>query len=199
MRPRLLGIAGATCSGKTTLERKLAEHYKPGIDILPFDDMCIPYQELGEVEVDDWEQPHMYKFDEYVRHLRALADGQAVTFAANSWQSYQEGIKERTVWPRRLVVSVGFLAMHDQRARELFDNTIFIDIPEEVIEERRVARDSAPGFLDEEGMREYVHRHILPAHRQYVVPQAGYANVIIDGTLSEDEVLARVLEHIEQP
>lgn len=197
-RPFLVGVAGATCSGKTTLEKGLQGHYGDVLDVLPFDDMCYRYDELPEDVRGDWEEPQQYKMDEYVDHLRHLRNGRRVCFSANSAQSFQEGITVRCVEPRPLVLSVGFLALQDCRARELFDLKLFIDLPESEIEERRVVRDSSYGRIDETALRQYVREHIIPAHREHVEPQVGYADVLVSAMQSQATILNDVITAIEQ-
>lgn len=194
---RLIGIAGATCSGKTTLEKGLQMHYGGELDVLPFDDMCTPYDQLDAAVKNEWESPLHYDFERYAAYLATLKSGQSVSFEARSGQSYQEGIAQRHVTPRHLVVSAGFLALHDQRARDMFDLKIFIDFPEEEIEDRRVQRDNVTGQFDEQELRFYVRSHILPAHREYVVPQASYADIILDGLESREALLEQTIAALD--
>lgn len=198
-RPRLIGVAGPTSSGKTTLEKRLQAHYGERLDILPFDDMCYKYSqlvEMGIADIYDGEQPEVYQFDAYYEHLSQLRGGGQITFPANSWQSYQEGITQRTVTPKDLVLSVGFLAFHDTRVRDLFDLKIYIDIPEEVLTKRRIERDSESGG-DKKEIAEYVANVILPASRRYVEPQREYAQYVIDGTLEPPVIAETVVQLIE--
>lgn len=196
--PFLVGIAGTTCSGKTTLEKGLQQYFGEDISTLPFDDMCYRHDELTDDNRVSWEQPGQYKIDEYIEHLKQLKQGKRVSFPANSAQSYNEGITERIVDPRPIVVSVGFLALHDQRARDLFDLKIFLDLDAGQIEDRRVSRDSLYGPINEPELRRYVRQCILPSHYEIVLPQAKYADFIIPATLGKQVIRQQAAALIEQ-
>ena len=191
--PIIIGIAGPTCSGKTTLERSLAISLGERMSILPFDDMSIA-GEPGDVGATSWEHPDCYRWPEYRQHLRDLREGRATTVDANFWESRNEGIYKRRVEPREIIVSVGFLALYDEIAREEFDLKLYIDIPEDEIISRRAQRQRR---LDPTvDPMSYILDHVLLANRQYVVPQRKHADAKIDGLQRPGHIHDEVLELI---
>lgn len=197
---KMIGIAGPTCSGKTTLEASLAKVLANQVAVLPFDDMSIRLADLGDRTVEDWEQPDLYRWDDYHHYLSELKQGWGVLADLNSWQSYLDGVATYEIMPAPYVLSVGFLALHTELARDLFDIRVYIDIPESEIVARRIARDASSATSENvEKIRKYAHEYIIPAHRAYGPPQREAAHVVIDGMRSKAEITAQVLQLITEP
>ena len=189
----IVGIAGPTCSGKTTLERNLTQSLGNSVSILPFDDMSIA-GEPEDVGATSWEHPDCYRWPEYRQHLRDLREGRPTTVEANFWESRNEGIYRRRVEPREIIVSVGFLALYDAIARKEFDLKLYIDLPDDELIARRVKRQQ---YLDPTAdPMPYILDHILPANRLYVEPQRRYAHAVIDGRHTRSQIHDKVLELI---
>lgn len=191
--PLLVGIAGPTCSGKSTLERGLKNLYGHTLTQLPFDGLCYNYSDLGYIP-SDWEQPELYRFNDYVRYLQELKLGRRVLATLYC----AEDNSRCEIDPNELVLSVGFLAFYDYRAVDLFDIKLYLDVPEEVIEERRVERDARSIGGDETSMRRYVNEKIIPANQKYVVPQKKLADEVLDGTMAPEELLQLAANTISQ-
>ncbi len=187
----MIGVAGPTCSGKTTLEKGLVKSLGDTVSVMPFEDMSIAVDDPGDIGLGSWEHPDCYRWHDYRRHLRELKQGHATRVEANFWESQNEGIYERLVLPRPLVVSVGFLALHDEIAREEFDLKLYLEIPEDEIIERRAKRHQL--YAPDIDPMPYIIDHVLPANRQFVVPQREYADAVIDGLQLPDQVLEEVL------
>lgn len=84
--------------------------------VFPFDDMFVGLQALRTKTITDWEDPSLYHWEDFLRHLRALKAGRPVTIAARSRESTAAGIREKTILPRKFIVVAGFLALHRPEA-----------------------------------------------------------------------------------
>lgn len=195
--PLLVGIAGATCSGKTTIEHGVQRELGDLVTVLPFDDMCYKLTELEDPNIEDWEQPYLYRWDDYYQYLCTLKKGQSVIAVMNSWENYKEGISVQELVPRPVVLSVGYLALHDERVRDLFDIKLFVEVPDETIVQRRYERDNQWATESGYDAMGYIIEKILPAHHTFVVPQKGYVDEVIDGLQEKPVILNRVLEIIQ--
>ncbi len=192
---KIIGLAGASCSGKTTLERNLITLLEDELAIFPFDDMFIGRPALQGVKVDNWESPTLYRWDDFLHGVSELKLGNAVTIKANSRESKDAGIDTRVIEPRSFVIVIGFLALHDERIRAFYDEMIFIELPEEEIIRRRKARANPDSPWDSD---EYINNSLIPGHHRYVEPQKEFADYVVDGTLPPDVLAGEVARLITQ-
>lgn len=191
-----VGIAGGSCSGKSTLESGLREQLGSGVSLVSFDDFFVGLKALNGVEVDNWDDPKLYRFDEYGATLSQLRDGQSAHFEPHSSESKAEGISMRVIEPSPLIIATGFLALHDQEVNKLFDVIIFINLPEKEIVRRRLARAALrqPGPWNSDA---YINETLIPSHRRFIQPQAEIADYLIDGQLSRAQICGQVLGIID--
>lgn len=191
---KVIGIAGGSCSGTTTLSKNLEQLLGDELTIFPFDDMFVGLPALEGVRVEDWESPDLYRWGDLFSALRELKLGHAVTVAANSRESTEAGITTRTLVPHRVVVVAGFLALHDDLVRTTYDDTIYLHIPIPEMARRRKARANPDSPWDTE---EYINNGLIPGHRRYVMPQLNLANHILDATTTEENIVNRVVDIID--
>lgn len=190
----MVGIAGPTCAGKSTLERNLEIALGSQVSTLPFDDLTMELEYPGEIGASSWEDPRCYRWDDYRRHLKELRSGRPTRVRLNYWETAATGLYERVIEPRPIVVSVGFLALHDEIARAQFDFKLYLHIPEEEMIKKRAKRDQ---FHDPAtDTLPYIMQHIVPATRQFVVPQREHADTEIDGLKTEQKILDEALAAI---
>jgi uridine kinase len=186
---KMVGIAGGSCSGKTTLETSLRAKLGDAVAIFPFDDMFVGLPALEGREIDSWEDPSLYRWNDFESHVKALKLGATATIIANSRESKEAGISTRDIEPRRIVVVAGFLALHSPAARELFDLCLYIDLPETEIVRRRIGRARSDKPWD---TMEYITGGLLSGHRQFVAPQRKVADYVVEGMLSQEQLANEV-------
>lgn len=148
----------------------------------PFDEMFVGFAALRGIEVIDWESPALYRWDELLRCISELKRGRPVILEGGGSRDNDEVILKLRIEPRPILVVGGFLSLHDERLRALYDQTIFIDLPESEIIRRRKAQvnPDIPIPMDSD---EYIQGPLIAGHRKYVVPQRKFADYIVDGTL----------------
>jgi uridine kinase len=190
---RFIGIVGGSCSGKTTLSKNLAEQYEDRLGFFSLDDMYIGHAALGGRVVTDWEDPALYRWDDTIKHLTDLKDGCPVTITANESPERREP-QQLYIEPRPFMVVVGFLALHNPQVRELFDTTIYLDVPEDEIIQRRLGRAVPGNPWDAEA---YVTGELIAGHRRLVLPQRELADYVVDGTLPSPVIADEVAEILE--
>lgn len=186
-KTRLVGIAGGSCTGKTTLEKNLVSLFGDRLSILPFDDLFVGREGLENTIISDWESPALYRWDDAVRHLRDLKKRNGTVVSARSRESKKAGIASRFIEPRPIVLFSGFLALHDERIRKMLDLKIFLDLDDEQIISRRLARADSVKPWDSP---EYIKSTLIHGHHRVVLPQREYADRVFDASI-EPEPLAR--------
>ena len=179
MKTIIIGIAGPTSSGKSTLCRILAERYNA--NHIKMDDFFKGKEFYPKYKNwFNWEVPENIEFSLLIDALQKLKSGKEVTIPIYS-KSQEEKIGMRTVIPKNITVVEGFLLFYNEQLRDLFDLRIFVDASEEAQKQRRKAREPN---LD---MR-YFDEVIIPAFKKYIEPTKQYANYIIDGNQPIEKV-----------
>lgn len=184
---KLIGIAGGTCSGKTTLLGNLIQKYGDAVSALSFDEYFIGSDLYDLDTITDFEDPHLYNFTGFVHDLEQLKQGKTVTIRANSRESSEQGITQKVIEAKPVVIVEGWLIYHDLKARDLFDHKIFIELEDDEIIKRRHARTQGSKHWDD---YDYIQTKIIPGYRKYVDPQKQYADTILSGLRSQTELLA---------
>jgi uridine kinase len=178
----IIGIAGGTGSGKTTVVQQIVEE-------LPEEEVCIisqdsyykdlshlSYSERGNINFD---HPNSIDFDLLVSHLEELRQGRSFEQPVYSFVEHNRTGETVTTYPKQVVIVEGILILTHPEIRELFDIKIYVhaDSDERLI--RRLKRDIAGRGRDlEEVLGRYQHT-LKPMHQQFIEPTKEYADIII--------------------
>ncbi len=188
----LLGITGGSCSGKDTLVDHLELISPISFTRVDFDDYFLGTERLKGQTITDWENPALYRYSDYIRDLRSLKNGQSIEIECHSRKSVAEGVLSKVIVPKRWIVVSGFLCLFEEEAAQIFDRTVYLDLSEEEMINRRLARTSGlEGWNDQE----YIQSGLSPGHRKYVLPQKHITGILVlDGTLPTQQLAQSVLE-----
>lgn len=145
---KLIGIAGGTCSGKSTLLRSLSDKLGDKVSTLSFDEYFVGSDKYDIDDITNFEDPRLYNFDKFIKDLESLKSGESLTIRANSRESAQAGIKEKIIASKSIIIVDGFLIFYRPEARRLFDKKLFIDLPDAEILKRRFARTKGTKHWD---------------------------------------------------
>ena len=182
MKPAIIGIAGGSGSGKSTVARKIAEALMPAS--VAFIEMDAYYRNHTEMTLDErrrvnWDHPDAFDFDLLVSHLEALSRGEAVEKPVYNYVTHLRDERTERVPPSDVVVIDGILLFVDARVRERCDVKAFVDTDDDVRLIRRIRRDMAKrGRPLEEILDQYL-TTVQPMHLQFVEPSKRYADVIV--------------------
>ncbi len=200
-RPFLIGVAGGSSSGKTTVAERLAE--LAGERHLALIKLDSYYVDLGGLSLDertafDFDHPEAFDWPLLNDHLAALAAGAPVPVPVYDYVEFNRSQEVRVVRPARIVVVEGILVLWEPSLRERFDLKVFLDTDADLRLIRRLRRDVAERGRTVESVIEQYLRTVRPAHEQFIEPSKRYADVIIpEGGLNRpalDVLLARVRE-----
>ncbi|MEM9041585.1 MAG: uridine kinase [Actinomycetota bacterium] len=200
-RPFLIGVAGGSSSGKTTISTRLAE--LSGADQLSRIELDSYYldrsdEPLEERRLANYDHPDAFDWALLNDHLAALANGATVPVPVYDYALHNRSGESRDVPPNRIVVVDGILVLYDRALRERFDLKIFVDTAADVRLIRRLQRDVAERGRTVESVIEQYLTTVKPAHERFIEPSKRYADVIIpEGGLNRPAIevlLARVRE-----
>jgi uridine kinase len=197
--PLIIGIAGGTGSGKTTVanvivERVGAEH----IAYLPHDAY---YKDLVNLPIAqrtiiNFDHPNSLDTDLLIQHVRKLKNLQPVDLPIYDFKTHSRTAMTRHIEPQLVILVEGILIFAEPVLRELFDVKLFVDTDPDIRFIRRLQRDiSERGRTTESVINQYL-TTVRPMHLEFVEPSKRYADVIIPegglNTVAMDMVVARV-------
>ena len=182
-RPLILGLAGGTGSGKSTVARRVADALRASSSVA-FIDMDAYYRHFGHLTLEDrrqvnWDHPDALDVDLLVEHLTELAAGRPVEKPIYDFVEHLRSPRTELVRPAGVVVVDGILLFADERLRGLCDVKVFVDADADVRLIRRLRRDMAiRGRPLDEILSQYMST-VRPMHQQFVEPSKRYADVIV--------------------
>jgi uridine kinase len=181
-RPILIGIAGGTGSGKSTIAKAIFQSLpEKNITIIEQDAYYKDQSNLSFEErvKTNYDHPLAFDVDLLIEHLKILLSGQGVERPIYDF-SIHNRIKE-TLWiePKDIIILEGIMILEDRRLRELMDIKIFVDTDADVRIIRRIVRDIEDrGRTLESVIKQYL-TTVKPAHEQFIEPMKKYADLII--------------------
>ena len=188
----IIGIAGPSASGKSTICDQLQKRLENSIVIHTDNYWCNPEHFPRVKEFKNWELPECLDFDTLYTNLKELKAGKMTR--APQWVLGVYPPLKKEIKPAAIIIVEGFRLWYDARIRKLLDLKIYIDVPEEVILKRRGGRLRHPGKLN----RELYYREIVvPEDRKYGLPTKKYADIVIDGTKPVLEIVGEIIRAIQ--
>jgi uridine kinase len=197
--PFIIGVAGGSGSGKTTVTERVIDtvgvgsvaifaqdyYYRDQTDTAPEQRRAINYD---HPEAFDWEL--------MLRHLLALRDGEPVFAPIYDFTSDNRSSQTLAILPAPIIVVEGILALYDRALRNIYDLKVFVDADADVRFIRRLERDVRErGRTPESVIHQYLDQ-VRPSHLQFIEPTKRYADVIIPhgghNTAALDMLAARI-------
>jgi uridine kinase len=185
----LIGVAGGTGSGKTTVAERLAT--LAGTDDVALLKLDMYYRDLNHLPFDErsavnYDHPEAFDWPLFLRHIDALAAGTPVEAPVYDFQEFVRRDERRSVLPTRIVVVEGILVLAEPALRDRFDLSVYVDTDADVRFIRRLQRDITERARTPESVITQYLTTVRPMHLQFVEPSKRYADVIVPhGGLNE--------------
>jgi uridine kinase len=182
VKPLLIGIAGGTGSGKSTVARRVAEALH-GASVISLD-MDAYYRSLTHLTLEqrrhvNWDHPDAFDFDLLLAHLHSLADRKGIDKPVYDYVSHLRSEHAVHVEPADVVVIDGILLFVDPRVRALCEVKAYVDTDADIRLVRRIRRDMrARGRPLDEILDQYL-TTVRPMHLEFVEPSKQYADLIV--------------------
>ncbi|MFN2602144.1 MAG: uridine kinase [Gemmatimonadaceae bacterium] len=182
MKPLIIGIAGGSGSGKSTVARKVAGAL-PSLSVA-FIDMDAYYRNFTHITLEErrrvnWDHPDAFDFDLLTRHLYELAERRAIDKPVYDFVTHLRSEETVLVEPTDVIVIDGILLFVDERVRDLCDVKVFVDAEADIRLIRRLRRDiRTRGRPLNEIIEQYLST-VQPMHLQFVEPSKRYADIIV--------------------
>lgn len=196
----VIGIAGGTGSGKTTLVKRLSEHFGGKVTMLSHDNYykCrddLPFEERCKLNYDE---PDAMDTSLMVYHLEQLRRGQGIDCPVYDFTLHNRSAETVRVEPRQVIIVEGILIFENEQLRNLMDMKIFVDADADVRLCRRIKRDVTKRGRSLESVLEQYQQTVKPMHEKYVEPSKKYADVVVPIGGKNPVALEMIIGHIQR-
>ena len=194
----IVGIAGGTGSGKTTVVKKLLEVFPNGeVVVIPQDSYYkdnshIPPEERQNINFD---HPRSVEFSLLINHLNKLKKGYTIEMPVYSYLTCLRSKETITIKPALVVLVEGILILADPGLRDMLDIKVFVDADADDRLGRVIRRDTIDRGRSVLQVLQRYHDTVKPSHLQFIEPSKRYADIIIPGG-GENQVGIEVLKSI---
>ncbi len=178
----IIGIAGGTGSGKTTVVQKIQQQFPRGeVNILShdsyyYDSSHLPLEERRKKNFD---HPDSIEFDLMIEHVKLLKNGIAIKEPKYSFITCTREKETRLVEPREVLIIEGILCLFNKELRDLMDIKVFVDCDSDLRLSRVIQRDMEQRGRDVAEVLQRYEKTVRPSHLQFIEPTKRYADIII--------------------
>lgn len=202
MDTMIIGIAGGTGSGKTTLTRKLQEIFGSDVSVVYHDNyykklVGMTYEERCKVNYD---HPDSFDTGLMVEDLKRLAAGESIHCPVYDYTIHNRSDDTVEVRPAKVVIVEGILIFENKALRDLMDIKIFVDTDADVRILRRILRDVKERERSLDSVISQYLTTVKPMHEQFVQPSRQYADIVVleggHNLVALDLIVERIRSHI---
>lgn len=200
----LIGIAGGTGSGKSTLTSYIKEMFKGDVTVILHDDY---YKSFDEIPFEqrvllNYDEPDAYDTELMIRDLKALKAGHTVDIPVYDYAAYTRTDTVRTTEPTKVIVVEGLMVMSVKELADLFDVSVFVDADADIRLIRRIKRDMVErGRTFDSVVSQYL-TTVKPMHELFVEPSKKNADIVVlrggENKVALDLLYQKIKNHIEE-
>ncbi|WP_313695564.1 uridine kinase [Halorarum halobium] len=177
----VVGIAGGTGAGKTTVSRLITENVVDSVTRIPLDNY---YEDLSHLDLDEREEinydhPDAFEWALLRDHLETLLSGQRVEMPQYDFEVHNRKDESVPVEPTDVIILEGILALYDERINDMLDLRLYVETDADVRILRRIERDVVDRGRDLEGVIDQYLSTVKPMHEQFIEPTKKHADLII--------------------
>ena len=200
----VLGIAGGTGSGKTTLMDNIIGQFGDVVTVLSHDNYYRRRDELTYEQrcLINYDEPAALETDLMAAHLDELRRGNAIDCPVYDFTRHNRSDKTVRIVPKRVIIVEGILIFEDKPLRDLMDIKIFVDTDADVRLCRRILRDVTERGRTLESVLSQYQNTVKPMHEKYVEPSKKYADIVVPeggrNRVALDMILGRIQRHLAE-
>ncbi len=200
----VIGIAGGTGSGKTTLMKRLVERFGDDVSVVSHDNY---YRRLDHLSLDErskvnYDEPAALETELMAAHLEQLRRGQAIDCPVYDFSQHNRSDSTIRIEPRKVIIVEGILIFENEALRDLMDIRIFVDTDADVRLCRRIKRDVNKRGRTLESVLIQYQETVKPMHEKYVETSKKYANIVVPeggkNLVALDMIVGRIQRHLDQ-
>ncbi|NFG60439.1 MULTISPECIES: uridine kinase [unclassified Clostridium] len=194
----IIGIAGGTGSGKTTLSLNIKEEFGDDVVILSHD---YYYRSNDNISLDErkklnYDHPNSFETDLLIKHLKMLRNGETINHPVYSFVEHTRTSETIMIKPAKVIIVEGILIFENQELCDLMDIKVFVDTDADVRIIRRLLRDVQERGRDLDSVINQYLTTVKPMHEEFVDPSKKRADIIIPEGGCNTVALSMLLERI---
>ena len=200
-KPYIIGIAGGTGSGKTTIAQKIASHFNSQCIYIPHDRY---YRDQSEKTMEErvktnYDHPDSLETDLMIEHLKLLLNRESVEVPEYDFTTHtrKNGVTTH-VSPAALIVIEGILIFENETLRNLIDLKIFVDVPADIRILRRTKRDIEERGRTLDSCLFQYETYTRPMHEKFVEPSKEYADIIVPQGGFNEKAVETLIHSLEK-
>lgn len=205
MKPLVIGIAGKSGSGKTTVAYEISNSIDPkDLAIIKFDDYYKNQDELSmnERAKTNYDHPQAFDWDLLISHLHQLINHQSIDKPVYDYINHTRSHKTEVVNPAKVIILEGIFSLLEPELRNLLDVKIFVDTDDDECIIRRIVRDTKERGRSLDSIIKQYLDNVKPMGQQFIEPTKKYADFIIPrgggNKIAIDLVTSHVLSYIKE-
>jgi uridine kinase len=200
MHPLIIGIAGGTASGKTSIAESIAQAIKGHITIIKQDNY---YHSRTDLDMEErsklnFDHPHAFDSELLIKHLKILKENKPVNMPQFDYVTHLRSEKTILIKPTRIIILEGILILENKQLRELQDIKIFVDTDADLRILRRMERDIAERARSLNSIISQYRQTVRPMHLEFVEPSKRFADVIIPVGGHNQVAIDMIIRYIRQ-
>ncbi len=178
----VIGIAGGTGSGKTTVVKKITEQFpEKEVAVLSHDSYYFDNSELSleERRKKNYDHPEAIEFDLMIHHIKELRKGNSIQEPIYSFISCTRSNETNLIEPKKVLIIEGILCLTNKKLRDLMDIKVYVDCDSDVRLSRVITRDLFERGRNVEQVLSRYEETVRPSHIQFIEPTKRFADIII--------------------
>ena len=200
----VIGIAGGTGSGKTTLMKNLIARFGGDVTVLSHDNYYRRHDEMSYEQRCqlNYDEPAALETELMAVHLDRLRHGEAIECPVYDFTLHNRSQETVHIEPQKVIIVEGILIFENKPLRDLMDIKIFVDTDADVRLCRRIKRDVNKRGRTLESVLNQYQQTVKPMHEQYVEPSKKFADIVIPeggkNLVALDMIIDRISRHLEE-
>ena len=198
----VIGIAGGTGSGKTTLMNNIISRFENDVTVVSHDNYykCRDDMTYEERCLVNYDEPAAFDTDLMVHQLEQLRQGQSIDCPVYDFTVHNRSSEVVRIVPKRVIIVEGILIFENPQLRDLMDIRIFVDTDADIRLCRRIKRDVNKRGRTLESVLTQYQTTVKPMHEQYVEPSKKYAHLVVPeggkNLVALDMIIGRIRQHL---
>ena len=177
----ILGVAGGSASGKTTIIKKIQEYFGEDIAVISHDNYYkahddMPFEERCKLNYD---HPDSFESEKMAEDVRKLLKGQPIDMPTYDYRNHNRAKETIRIEPKTVIIMEGILILENRELRDLMDIKIYVDTDADERLIRRIQRDMIERARSIESIIAQYSNTVKPMHEEFVEPSKRYADIII--------------------
>lgn len=177
----IVGVAGGSASGKTTVVKEIRERFGDQVEVLIHDAY---YRDQAHLTMEErvktnYDHPNAYETDRMVDDLKHLIAGEVIHRPEYDFTIHTRATETVAVYPKRVIIVEGILVLENKELRDLMDIKIYVDTDSDERLMRRIERDTVERGRTVDSVLKQYRETVKPMHEQYVEPSKKFADLIL--------------------